>query len=241
MALREAGWLAGWLPQTTGTHDIYIRVLVEMMGSQKYDNAGESQSSLIMNDPIISPRTRIGLPNPYVSNAVFWPGWRAPVAAEIPGAVWSLRRRRRWRQLLPWQPHCHRRCLLPGRDAMGRPSDAQKLRPITMAIIIVVTVSTCLRRLDRLDRLNRVRDSGLPHGRAAATLSRKRCRRRAPESPPDGLGATDNAPAAATCAAHVRRPRARVVQRPGQRHLHPPLRRTIHSHPIHPLAGSLTD
>jgi hypothetical protein len=72
MALREAGWLAGWLPQTTGTHDIYIRVLVEMMGSQKYDNAGESQSSLIMNDPIISPRTRIGLPNPRVG-AHPWP------------------------------------------------------------------------------------------------------------------------------------------------------------------------
>jgi hypothetical protein len=31
---------------------------VKIMGSQKYENVGESQSLLIMNDPIISTRTR---------------------------------------------------------------------------------------------------------------------------------------------------------------------------------------
>eukprot|EP01047_Picozoa_sp_COSAG01_P043292 COSAG01_NODE_3835_length_5649_cov_36.487474_5_plen_71_part_00 len=35
------------------------RVRVEIMGSQTYENGGESQSLLIMNDPMISTRTRI--------------------------------------------------------------------------------------------------------------------------------------------------------------------------------------
>eukprot|EP01047_Picozoa_sp_COSAG01_P027360 COSAG01_NODE_1803_length_9197_cov_11.062321_5_plen_161_part_00 len=37
----------------------HLRVWVKIMGSQKYENVGESQSLLIMNDPIISPRTRM--------------------------------------------------------------------------------------------------------------------------------------------------------------------------------------
>jgi|EP01047_Picozoa_sp_COSAG01_P044760 hypothetical protein len=36
-----------------------MRVRVKIMGSPKYENAEKSQSVLIMNDPIISPRTRI--------------------------------------------------------------------------------------------------------------------------------------------------------------------------------------
>jgi hypothetical protein len=36
-----------------------VRVRVEIMGSQKYESVGKSQSALIMIDPIISPRTRI--------------------------------------------------------------------------------------------------------------------------------------------------------------------------------------
>jgi hypothetical protein len=35
-----------------------VRVRVEIMGSQKYESVGKSQSALIMIDPIISPRTR---------------------------------------------------------------------------------------------------------------------------------------------------------------------------------------
>jgi hypothetical protein len=35
-----------------------LRVRVEIMGTQKCRNVGESQSVLIMIDPIISPRTR---------------------------------------------------------------------------------------------------------------------------------------------------------------------------------------
>jgi hypothetical protein len=40
-------------------HYIIMRVRVKIMGSPKYENAEKSQSVLIMNDPIISPRTRI--------------------------------------------------------------------------------------------------------------------------------------------------------------------------------------
>jgi hypothetical protein len=36
-----------------------VRVRVEITGSQKSRNVGESQTVLVMIDPIISPRTRI--------------------------------------------------------------------------------------------------------------------------------------------------------------------------------------
>jgi hypothetical protein len=43
----------------TDTHEVFIRVRVEITRSQKYRNVGESQSVLIMINPIISTRTRI--------------------------------------------------------------------------------------------------------------------------------------------------------------------------------------
>jgi hypothetical protein len=46
----------GW--NAEGMMMMMVRVRVKAMGSQKYENVGESQSLLIMNDPIISTRTR---------------------------------------------------------------------------------------------------------------------------------------------------------------------------------------
>jgi hypothetical protein len=47
----------------TGARQPRLRVRVEIMGSQECRNAGESQSVLIMNDPIIFTRTRTARPS----------------------------------------------------------------------------------------------------------------------------------------------------------------------------------
>jgi hypothetical protein len=57
---------------------LQIRVRVEIMGSQTYENVGESQSVLIMNDPIISTRTRIARPTRRLSPAQACPGVPKP-------------------------------------------------------------------------------------------------------------------------------------------------------------------
>jgi hypothetical protein len=48
------------------------RVRVEITGSQKYENVGGSQPVLIMNDPMISTRTRTSARRPSPSCSLMW-------------------------------------------------------------------------------------------------------------------------------------------------------------------------